>query len=258
MLGAGELHFTDYLARRESPRVPSASAIIPDPMSSIGRIGVPPPPVAIEVPVEGGSGAGGTWVCGVVLGAGVGGMSASVGMGGTGVEGGACTVGVASGTNVVGVAGGTNGGGTNAVGVTVGTNSGGTNVVAVAVGVFVGVAGTAVEVEGIAVGVEGTVVGVAVATVAEGVGAERFVMVTKHSVSAPPPFADPLHWEILMGIARGSNEPVTSHVKPTLVPSLPEPLHCPTVASPTELMPGVFAGVQEPGAPVPVISEPTH
>ena len=47
-------------------------------------------------------------------------------------------------------------------------------------------------------------------------------------------------------------------VNPTLVPPLPEPLHCPTVAAPTDVTPGVFAGVQVPGAPVPVITEPTH
>jgi hypothetical protein len=176
---------------------------------------------------------------------------------GTGVEGGAWTVGVASGTNVVGITVGTNvvavAGGTNVVAVAVGTN-----VVGIAVGVFVGVAGTAVEVEGIAVGVEGTVVGVSVATVGVGAGAKRFEKVTKHSVSAPPPSADPLHCAMLMGIAWGKNSPATSQMKPTLVPPLPEPLHWPTVASPTELMPGVFAGVHHPGAPVPVMTEPTH
>jgi hypothetical protein len=50
----------------------------------------------------------------------------------------------------------------------------------------------------------------------------------------------------------------TVQVNPTLVPPLPEPLHCPTVAAVTEVTPGVFTGVQEPGAPGPVIAEPTH
>lgn len=52
--------------------------------------------------------------------------------------------------------------------------------------------------------------------------------------------------------------PLTVQVKPTLVPPLPEPLHCPTVAALTEVMPGVFAGVQVPGAPVPVMTDQMH
>ncbi|OAI40368.1 hypothetical protein AYO38_05890 [bacterium SCGC AG-212-C10] len=51
---------------------------------------------------------------------------------------------------------------------------------------------------------------------------------------------------------------VTMQVNETLVPPLPEPLHCPTVACAIEVMPGVFAGLHTPGAPVPVITEPTH
>ena len=51
---------------------------------------------------------------------------------------------------------------------------------------------------------------------------------------------------------------VTVQMKPALVPPLPEPLHWPTVAAPTEVMPGVLAGVQVPGAPLPVMTEPTH
>jgi hypothetical protein len=51
---------------------------------------------------------------------------------------------------------------------------------------------------------------------------------------------------------------VTVQMKPTLVPPLPEPLHCPTVASAIVPVPGVFAGVQIPGAPAPVMTEPTH
>ena len=52
--------------------------------------------------------------------------------------------------------------------------------------------------------------------------------------------------------------PLTVQTKPTLVPPLPEPLHWPTVAALTDVTPGVFDGVQVPGAPVPVMVEPTH
>ncbi len=52
--------------------------------------------------------------------------------------------------------------------------------------------------------------------------------------------------------------PVTVQTNPTLVPPLPEPLHWPTVAAVTDVMPGVLTGVQIAGAPGPVISEPTH
>ena len=51
---------------------------------------------------------------------------------------------------------------------------------------------------------------------------------------------------------------VTVHTNPTLVPPLPEPLHWPTVAAVTEVTPAVLTGVQVPGAPVPVITDPTH
>lgn len=47
-------------------------------------------------------------------------------------------------------------------------------------------------------------------------------------------------------------------MKPTFVPPLPEPLHWPTVAWEMDEIPGVFDGVQVPGAPGPVITEPTH
>ena len=52
--------------------------------------------------------------------------------------------------------------------------------------------------------------------------------------------------------------PLTEQMKPTLVPPLPEPLHCPTVAALTDVTPGVFTGVQVPGAPVPVMTDPMH
>ena len=51
---------------------------------------------------------------------------------------------------------------------------------------------------------------------------------------------------------------VTAQMNPTLVPPFPELLHCPTVAAVTEVIPGVFTGVQLPGAPVPVITDPMH
>jgi hypothetical protein len=47
-------------------------------------------------------------------------------------------------------------------------------------------------------------------------------------------------------------------MNPTLVPPLPDPLHCPTVAAATDVTPGVFTGVQVPGAPGPVITDPMH
>jgi len=54
-------------------------------------------------------------------------------------------------------------------------------------------------------------------------------------------------------------EPVaTAQMNPTLVPPLPDPLHCPTVAAATDVTPGVFTGVQVPGAPGPVITDPMH
>ena len=61
------------------------------------------------------------------------------------------------------------------------------------------------------------------------------------------------------GSAAVDVEPVaTLQVNPTLVPPLPEPLHWPTVAAVTEVTPGVFTGVQLPGAPGPVITDPMH
>ena len=54
-------------------------------------------------------------------------------------------------------------------------------------------------------------------------------------------------------------EPVeTVQMNPTLVPPLPEPLHCPTFAAVTDVTPAVFTGVQVPGAPVPVMTDPMH
>ena len=50
----------------------------------------------------------------------------------------------------------------------------------------------------------------------------------------------------------------TVQMKPTLVPPFPEPLHCPTVAAVTDVIPGVFTGVQVPGAPGPVMADPMH
>jgi hypothetical protein len=54
------------------------------------------------------------------------------------------------------------------------------------------------------------------------------------------------------------DDEVTVQTNATLVPPLPEPLHWPTVAAATEETPGVLAGLQLPGAPLPVISEPMH
>lgn len=77
-----------------------------------------------------------------------------------------------------------------------------------------------------------------------------------HSTRAPPPFAELLHWSMFMG--KDSvivDAPPTVHTNPALVPPFPEPLHWPTVACPTEVMPGVFAGTQTAETPSP---EPTH
>jgi hypothetical protein len=118
--------------------------------------------------------------------------------------------------------------------------------------------------EGVVVTVaEGVPVAVAVADtlwVAVGVGARTwFVTVAVHCTSEPPPFAESLHWSMFIGsVVVMVDPPVTVQTNPTLVPPLPEPLHCPTVAALTEVIPGVFAGVQMAGAPGPVISEPTH
>jgi hypothetical protein len=68
-----------------------------------------------------------------------------------------------------------------------------------------------------------------------------------------------LHWSTFVAIAAVIVESVvTLQMKPTLVPPLPDPLHCPTVAAVTEVIPGELAGVQVPGAPGPVIAEPMH
>ena len=91
------------------------------------------------------------------------------------------------------------------------------------------------------------------------VEATKFVTVAVQLTSAPPPLPEPLHWSTFTGsVVVIVDAPVTMHANPTLVPPLPEPLHCPTVAAVTDVTPGVFAGVQLPGAPVPVITEPTH
>jgi hypothetical protein len=96
--------------------------------------------------------------------------------------------------------------------------------------------------------------------VAVGVGVEAitsFVIVALHVTSAPPPFPESLHWSMCIGRA-ALVVPFTEQMKPTLVPPLPEPLHWPTVACETDVTPAVFAGVQVPGAPGPVITESTH
>ena len=92
-----------------------------------------------------------------------------------------------------------------------------------------------------------------------GVGTTWLLTVASHVTSAPPPFPEPLHWSTFTAIAAFIVEPaVTVQMKATLPPPFPELLHCPTVAAATEVIPGVLAGVQKPGAPVPVITEPTH
>ncbi len=102
-------------------------------------------------------------------------------------------------------------------------------------------------------------VGTAVGAGGPGAATTRFETVAWQMVSAPPPFAEPLHWSMFTAsVVVVVDVPSTEQVKPTLVPPLPEPLHCPTVAALTEVTPGVFTGVQVPGAPVPVIVEPTH
>jgi hypothetical protein len=95
--------------------------------------------------------------------------------------------------------------------------------VGVAVGAAVGV--TVAAAVGVTVGVAvGATVGVAVGV---GVATWTFVVtVAEQRVSAPPPFADPLHWSTLIGrVALAVEPPLTEQMKPTLVPPLPEPLH---------------------------------
>ncbi len=96
--------------------------------------------------------------------------------------------------------------------------------------------------------------------VAVGVAARTwFVTVAVHCTSEPPPFAEPLHWSTFTGrVEVMVDAPVTVQANPTLVPPLPDPLHCPTVAALTEVTPGVFGGAQMAGAPGPVIAEPMH
>lgn len=131
-----------------------------------------------------------------------------------------------------------------------------------------------VPVEAVPAGVADAVVPVGVADavvpvgvdVADAVGvnvadpaATMLVTVALQFTSAPPPLPEPLHWSMFTGsVVVMVDPPVTVQTNPTLVPPFPEPLHCPTVAAVTEVTPGVFAGVQKPGAPVPVITEPMH
>ena len=143
-----------------------------------------------------------------------------------------------------------------------GSCAGATAVGGVAVGATTATgAGVAV---GAAVGaVVGAVVGAAVgAPVGVGVtGAATTTELTVawHRTSAPPPFAEPLHWSTLTGSTEVVVElVVTVQTKPTLVPPFPELLHCPTVAAETDVTPGVFTGVQVPGAPGPVMTDPMH
>jgi hypothetical protein len=85
------------------------------------------------------------------------------------------------------------------------------------------------------------------------------VTVALQRTNEPPPFAEPLHWSTFSASAADIVDPVeTEQMKPTLVPPLPEPLHCPTVAAVTDVTPGVLTGVQVPGAPGPVITDPMH
>jgi len=109
-------------------------------------------------------------------------------------------------------------------------------------------------------GVGATIAGAGVGA-GVGVAATTTMFETSASqiTSAPPPFAESLHWSMLTGsvdVIVEAPDPV--HVKPTLVPPLPDPLHWPIVAAPIEVMPAVLVGVQLPGAPVPVITDPTH
>ena len=104
--------------------------------------------------------------------------------------------------------------------------------------------------------------GVAVAAVGEGDAvAARMTLLTVavHRTSEPPPFAEPLHWSTFTGSDADVVDPVpTEQMNPTLVPPLPEPLHWPTVAAVTDVIPAVLTGVQDPGAPGPVMTEPMH
>ena len=117
---------------------------------------------------------------------------------------------------------------------------------------------------GVAVAPDGVAVAAAAVGVALGDGdavAARMTLLTVavHRTSEPPPFAEPLHWSTFTGSDADVVEPVpTEQMKPTLVPPLPEPLHWPTVAAVTDVMPGVLTGVQVPGAPGPVMTDPMH
>jgi len=186
------------------------------------------------------------------------------------------------------VAGGRGAGGCGPIGVAEGDTGVDVGVVTVgegvrgAVGVPVGVAVAVAVVEGVAEPV-GVPLGVAVAVavvegVADPVGVALGVVVTEgvpvgtttvggitwfetvawHVTSAPPPLPEPLHWSMWIGSVAVVVEPETVQTNPTLVPPFPDPLHWPTVACCTEVTPAVFAGVQVPGAPVPVMTESTH
>lgn len=79
---------------------------------------------------------------------------------------------------------------------------------------------------GTGTGATTTAVGDATGVDTGGAAITRFVTVASHSVRAPPPLADPLHWSTLIASVEVVVEvPNTRQVNPTLVPPFPEPLH---------------------------------
>jgi hypothetical protein len=122
------------------------------------------------------------------------------------------------------------------------------------------VEGSPVTGAGVAVAADGAGVAVAAAGDGDAVAARMTLLtVAVHRTNEPPPFAEPLHWSTFTGSDADVVEPVpTEQMNPTLVPPLPEPLHWPTVAAVTDVTPGVLTGVQDPGAPGPVMTDPMH
>jgi hypothetical protein len=94
--------------------------------------------------------------------------------------------------------------------------------------------------------------GAAVATGATaGVVVRLVMMLAVHDTFDPPTFPVPLHWVILIGIARLILDPRSTEQSTAPPPPLPEPLHWVTIA------PVAGEGLH-PATPPPPFAEPTH